>query len=392
MAIDRGHYEGRPQALVKHTFLNEYLPALANKVCSSWDSFAYVDGFAGPWQAVDEQTFSDTSFGIALKAMADAQEFQRKTRNRSIRMVAHLVEKDATAFARLQGLANQFPTIEVHAYQGEFQRHLPTILAKLDARAFCFSFIDPKGVSLDLAVLRPLLVRNSSEALVNFMFDFVNRFVSHPNPNIIDTMNRLIPGANWRDLLDVAKAAGASSEAREGILVDGFRSALRATGKYDFVTSLIVQKPLADRTLYHLVFGTRSPWGLSVFRDSQIKALKTQADIRASEKSKAKTERSGQPDLYSGVDTIPLDPSSREIADGKSGAIEFAESMINSHDDGIRWSVLWPAVLQKFTVREIVLARGVYELNRAGAIHAPGWRTDRYTKPQDHQMFARRSD
>ena len=387
MAIDQGHYEGRPQALVKHTFLNEYLPALANKVCSSWDSFVYVDGFAGPWQAVDEQTFADTSFGIALKAMAEAQKFQKDTRNRTVRMVAHLVEKDETAFAQLRGLTDRFPTIEVQTYQGEFQTHLPSILSAMEPQAFCFSFIDPKGISLDLAMLRPLLSRSSSEVLVNFMFDFVNRFVSHPNPSIIDTMNRLIPGADWRNLLDVAKATGAPSDAREGILVDGFRSALRTVGHYDHVTSLVVQKPLADRTLYHLVFGTRSRDGLRVFRDSQIKALVAQADVRASGKSKAKAERSGQSDLFSGADTVPLDPSSREIADGKAKAIVYAKEVIMAHREGIKWSTLWPKILEGFTVRRTDLGNAMNELRKLGEIDAPGWPSELHRQPQDAQLF-----
>ena len=391
MAIDRGHYEGRPQALVKHTFLNEYLPALANKVCSSWDSFVYVDGFAGPWQSVDEQTFADTSFGIALKAMTDAQKFQKETRNRTIRMVAHLVEKDEMAFARLQTLADQFPTIEVKTYPGEFQTHLPTIMAAMEPRAFSFSFIDPKGISLDLAMLRPLFARNSSEVLVNFMFDFINRFVSHPNPNIIDTMNRLIPGADWRGLLDVAKATGAPPEAREGILVDAFRSALRAAGNYDYVTSLVVQKPLADRTLYHLVFGTRSRDGLRVFRDSQVKALEAQADVRSSEKSKHKVAKTGQNDLFGGADTVQQDPSSKEIADGKTGGAAFAQELITDSASGIEWSELWPSVLERFTIRRSDLGNAINNLRKSGVINAPGWPKGHRT-PKDGQMFIRRAE
>ena len=378
---------GRPQALVKHTFLSEYLPALTNKVCSRWDSFAYVDGFAGPWQAVDEEKYADTSFGIALRAMAEAQRLQKDTRHRTIRMVAHLVEKDAAAYARLSRLAEQFSTIEVVTYHGEFETHLPTILNALEKQAFCFAFIDPKGINLDLAMLRPLLARNSSEVLINFMFDFINRFVTHPNPSIIETMNRLIPGANWRGLLDVAKAAGASPEAREDILVDGFRAGLRAAGNYDYVTSLVVQKPLADRTLYHLVFGTRSRDGLSVFRDSQIKALLAQAAVRASEKSKAKTAKTGQTDLFGGADAVQQDASSMEVANGRSRGTEFARQLVADSISGLRWSELWPSVLERFTIRRIDLGNALNDFRKSGLLDAPGWPSERHRQPSDGQFF-----
>ena len=72
MALDPQHYESRPQAFVKHTFLQQYLPALANKLANSRNRLVYIDGFAGPWQSSDEQQYSDTSFGIALDAMRAA--------------------------------------------------------------------------------------------------------------------------------------------------------------------------------------------------------------------------------------------------------------------------------------------------------------------------------
>lgn len=51
MAVDRSWYEGREQAYVKHTFLDRYLGRLFNKIASSRDTIAYIDGFAGPWKS-----------------------------------------------------------------------------------------------------------------------------------------------------------------------------------------------------------------------------------------------------------------------------------------------------------------------------------------------------
>lgn len=385
MALDKEHYEGRSQALVKHTFLHYYLPALVNKVCSSRDTFVYVDGFAGPWQSGDEEKFADTSFGIALNAMAGAKLIQKK-RGHNVTMVAHLVEKADASYAKLQDLARKFPTIDVHTYHGEFYQKLPTILSRLPPSGFCFSFIDPKGF-LDLGLLQPLLVRQSSEVLINFMFDFVNRFVEHPNQSIIDTMNSLIPGAVWRDHLNVANAMGASSKEREAILVQAFRSGLSQIGNYDYVASLVVQKPLADRTLYHLVFGTRSSEGLNVFRDSQVAALKAQADVRTSEKSKAKAAKSGQSDLFGGADAVQIDPSSREIEEGRTNGPAYAKELIDASQSGILWSKLWPQVLTKFTIRRSELGRAVNEMRQAGKITAPDWPSERHKIPPDAQLL-----
>lgn len=49
--LDPRWYEGREPALVKHTFLDTYMPAQIPKVVSWADEFTYVDLFAGPWQS-----------------------------------------------------------------------------------------------------------------------------------------------------------------------------------------------------------------------------------------------------------------------------------------------------------------------------------------------------
>ena len=383
MALDRGHYEGRFEALVKHTFLHHYLPALVNKMSFTRDTFVYVDGFAGPWKSADEHGFSDTSFGIALEALLAAQRIQLG-RNRNVRMIAHLVEKDQVAFSQLEQLTKKYPTMDIKIYCGEFQEHLTTILQNLSDSDFCFSFIDPKGFGLDLDVLEPILSRASSEVLVNFMYDHANRFASHPIQGVKDTINAMILGSEWRARLEEAQ----TPNEREAVFLEAFKIGLKQTGRYKFVPSLTVQKTLADRTYYHLVFGTRHPEGLAVFRQSQIKALEAQAEVRASEKSKARTAKSGQHDLFSGADMVQQDAGSMEIADGKSRGAAFAKQLVANRPLGIAWSELWPTVLESFTIRRSDLGHAMNELRKLGEIDAPGWPSERHSKPQDGQLFA----
>ena len=386
MAIDRGHYEGRYEAFVKHTFLYDYLPALVNKISFRYDTFVYVDGFAGPWKSADEEGYSDTSFGIALDALLAAQRTQLG-RGKKVRMVAHLVEKNSAAFAQLELLAQKYPTMEVKSYCGEFEVHLPSIMQSLGEHDFCFSFIDPKGFGLDLDVLKPLLSRSSSEVLVNLMYDHLNRFASHPTQGVKDTINPMFLDSEWRAKLDAAQTPGE----RESVILEAFKAGLKRTGNYKFVPSLTVQKTLSDRTYYHLVFGTRHPKGLEVFRDSQVKALRAQADVRTSEKSKDKAARTGQDDLFGGTDTVQQDPSSKEIADGKTGGTAFAQEMIADSASGIEWSELWPSVLERFTIRRGDLGNAINNLRKSGVIDAPGWPKGHRT-PKDGQMFIRRAE
>lgn len=382
MAIDPGQYEGRAQAIVKHTFLSKYLPALVGKLGNSRDRLVYIDGFAGPWKSSDEENFSDTSFGIALDAMLAAQQFQ-KNRGHNVKMTAHLVEKDPAAFQKLDGFAKQFDTINVTPREGDFHGHMQAILNSLQPSDFCFTFIDPKGLSLDIKALSPLLARRSSEVLINFMYDFFNRLAGMDSEAITEIMNALMLGAEWRPKLEAAR----NPKEREEVIIEAFCECVRTSGNYKYVTTLKVQKPSHDRTLYHLVFGTRHPAGLEVFRDSQIKALETQAQVRSTAKTKAKSKKSGMDDMFGGSDTVALDPSAREIEAGKIDGVKFARALIASRSNGILWPEIWPAVLEKHTIRKSVLGNSLNELRKAGSIIAPDWPSERQSQPRDGQKF-----
>ena len=141
--LDPRWYDGREQALVKHTFLDTYMPAQIPKIVSWANEFTYVDLFAGPWQS-NSGDFSDTSFGIALGRMTEAKTKQAQL-GRSVRMVAHLVEKDPANYARLIEAVKRFPEVETHCYEGLAEAHAPTISAAIPTRAFRFVVVDPKG-------------------------------------------------------------------------------------------------------------------------------------------------------------------------------------------------------------------------------------------------------
>ena len=105
-------YEGREQSYIKHVLLERNIEALIFKTASTYDNFVYVDGFAGPWQSTNE-TFDDTSFGIALNALQRAKDTWKQKTGRDVKMTAILVEKDAKAFAKLKTLEANYPGVEI---------------------------------------------------------------------------------------------------------------------------------------------------------------------------------------------------------------------------------------------------------------------------------------
>ena len=216
--LDPRWYEGREQALVKHTFLDTYMPAQIPKIVSWANEFTYVDLFAGPWQS-QSGDYADTSFGIALRCMTEAKAVQAKL-GRTVKMVAHLVEKDPDNFAELTEAVKRFPEVETHCYRGVAEAHAKTIADRISMRAFRFVVIDPKGIP-DVRAFKCLIEPGNTEVLLNFMFQFANRFASSQDrmPPLEGWLGGLSDeGGSWRK--DFAALKGAEREAA-GAAQDG---------------------------------------------------------------------------------------------------------------------------------------------------------------------------
>ena len=107
--VDLSNYLGREQAYVKHHLLRKYLSRWGFKIRSKWDTLVFVDGFAGPWGAKDNE-FADASFGIGINALRESIEGLTEKRRRSIRGACIFVEKKPHAFAKLKAFADSHST------------------------------------------------------------------------------------------------------------------------------------------------------------------------------------------------------------------------------------------------------------------------------------------
>jgi three-Cys-motif partner protein len=382
MALDFAHYEGREQAFVKHMFLDRYLPALIGKVCSRYDEFVYVDGFAGPWKSSAGESFEDTSFGIALNHMT-AQRLLYLSKGRNIRMRAFLVEKDANSFKELEQAIKRFPKIEVTPLQGMMESHVSEIVAAISTRAFSFTLIDPKGFP-EIGDLMPLLKRQNAEALVNFMFDFANRFGGIELIPKLDAWLSLAGSKGWQDQIK-----SASGPDREQIYEELAVTALRATPGYIYAPVITVDKVLHNRPLYKLIFLSRHFEGLKVFRDSEEKALNAQATARSASKAKKRAESSAIDDLFSGgEDAVPNDSSSQIVQRSQAQApLRLIEQLAGAGQIGLTWGELWPPILADFSVTQSWLGRRVNEMRKAKKLLAPGWPSERKQIPENSQRL-----
>ena len=381
--LDPRWYEGREQALVKHTFLDTYMPAQIPKIVSWADEFTYVDLFAGPWQS-QSGDYADTSFGIALRCMTEAKAVQAKL-GRTVKMVAHLVEKDPDNFAELTEAVKRFPEVETHCYPGVAEAHAKTIADRISMRAFRFVVIDPKGIP-DVRAFKCLIEPGNTEVLLNFMFQFANRFAS--------SQNRMQPLEGWLGGLsdeegswrkDFVALKGAE---REAAITDRARLALRKMGNYVYAPALTVDETAAERPLYKLIYLSRHPIGLRVFRDAHVKALEAQATYKSAKRQETRRQKSGMEDFFASPTAInPGERSALEISGGVLAGKDAMLNLLAQKPAGLRWKSLWPNVLDACVVTHNQLGDCARELREAGALKIPDWTSAAIKRPKDDYII-----
>lgn len=382
--LDSSWYEGREQALVKHTFLDTYMPAQIPKIVSWAQEFVYVDLFAGPWQSKSGD-YSDTSFGIALRRMTEAKAAQAQL-GRAVKMVAHLVEKNQENFDNLVEAVKRFPEVEVHCYPGAAEQHAESIARSIPSRAFRFVVIDPKGVP-DVRRFRCLIEPERTEVLLNFMFQFANRFAGSQDrmPTLEGWLGGLQGEDQWRSA--IASLRGVE---REAAISERARQALKNMGNYQFAPALTVDETAADRPLYKLIYLSRHQAGIRVFRDAHCRALEAQATYKSAKKAEARKRTSGMDDMFAAHTVIePGERSAREMADGEAAAHLALLKLIGDKIDGLAWKDVWPKILDAHVITHSSLGDFVRKLFLEGEIIVPEWQNKALKRPKDDYLLSR---
>lgn len=290
-------YRGREQTYLKHLFLESYLEKVAYNIGSFADDFVYVDGFSGPWKSADEE-YGDTSFVIALQKLRQVRDGLRNA-NRNMKIRCLFIEKNGDRFEELQREISKVSDITVKALHGEFETRLPDII-RFIGRSFSLIFIDPSGwTGFGLNEIKPLL-QLRGEVLVNFMYGEINRHLEDPRSNIRETFDPTFGGPGWEEEIATLTEAGMP---RESAVVEVYRRRFKSIGGFPHATTTRVLKPLADRTYFYLVYGTRHWKGLEEFRFVEKKIVDVQEDVRDAAKFEHRIERTGQSEMF-GPETV----------------------------------------------------------------------------------------
>jgi three-Cys-motif partner protein len=257
-------------AVLKHELLRQYVEPFTGMVgsTSTGARVVFLDGYAG------QGRYDDGSAGSPELAMKAAEALLP---SRVLECV--FVERDRQPYASLEAVAAEYAArgVRCRALRGKVEDHLDGVVAQA-ADAPLFMFLDPCGLSLPLDTLVGVLVgtrsapRPQTETLLNFSNEAVRRIGGHlrsPSPDEV-TLRRMdvACGGDWwrRAFLDAE-----STEWGVEAVVSGFARRFREQTGYRVVLVPVRQK-VGLLPLYHLVFATRSNYGLWVFADALAKA------------------------------------------------------------------------------------------------------------------------
>lgn len=258
----------------------------------------YVDCFAGPWQSSDPDC-NDTSFGIALSVLSKAQQHLTEGLGRSVKLRLCLIESHSASFKKLREFADakRRANAEIVALEGEFEDQLGRVqqfLQQSGAKSFRFVLLDPKGwTGFALRKVAPLVDARSAEILVNVMTYHIRRFVSQEEH--AESFDEL-----FGDPTVAAEAAALRGSERERFLVQRYAANLKRQANFAYTSIAAVFRSTEDTVHYYLVFGTKSPHGIQVFKNAERTAFETGESARDEAKSRRRTQRTGEMefDLY----------------------------------------------------------------------------------------------
>jgi hypothetical protein len=98
------------------------------------------------------------------------------------------------------------------------------------------------------------------------------------------------------------KMHGLSGQDRDDAAAFAYADQVARSGNFDYVCATLVLNPQRDQTYYHLIYGTRHPKGIEVFKQAERSASEFMALARADAQQRQRIESTRQTEMFSVLD------------------------------------------------------------------------------------------
>ena len=264
------------QSIFKHAIIKHYLSPFLAMAGSTSDGrrLVVMDGFAGRGRYANG---SPGSAELILRAVEKLRE--------SRTVSTFFAETDLDNYRALASVVGEYTAkgLAARALYGPAEMHLATVVAAAQGVPL-FLFLDPCGAMLPFSPLAEILraprraTRPPTELLLNFSAEFTRRTTGQLVKGQVDTagvrrMDVTCGTMRWREAAMNAHRAsrdGTFELAAEAVVGGYARQLGRAAGM--FHVTVPVRRRLRLQPVYHLIFLTRSQYGIWVFADALGKA------------------------------------------------------------------------------------------------------------------------
>lgn len=364
-------YTGREQTRVKHFILQKYLERFAHIVGTFAESITYVDCFSGPWN-VRSEDLTDSSFAIALRELRKAQTTLAK-KGRAFKIRCMFLEKQLTAYRRLDEFARQVNDAEVQTKNDELAGSVDDVLRFVHRGhgTFPFFFIDPTGwTGFEMKLIAPLLQQRPGEVLINFMTDYIRRFIDHPQQQTRQQFAALFGSETVKDYLQTL----ADPQDREDALFARYADTVRNTGNFAHSCAAIVFYPEIDRRFFHLIYATRHRRGVEVFKEVEQKAMEVQEQTRAEAKQRKRVKKTQQRELFAANELPQLRSidglRSRYLAQARRKVLELLQTKHR-----VPFEEVWDLALSSPLVWDCDVKEWIKEWQHEGSLRIDGMKS-----------------
>jgi three-Cys-motif partner protein len=247
----------RAKHVILRKYLDQWLPILSH---GGFPKVIFIDGFAGPGIYEDG---SDGSPIIALKAfLSHPSPIRAQVHFHFVEEIDERAKVLAGELAKLLEAHGKPSNLHCFIYSGErLEEAYPKISNAIGSlRAPTLALIDPFGwTGAPMSIIKDILDRQSSEVLMNFMFEEINRFLGKAAQ--AKNFDALFGGENWREFIDTN-----GTQRKVGIR-EYYADRLFTVAGARFVRFFEMRND-RDQTDYFLFFATKSQKGLSAMKNA----------------------------------------------------------------------------------------------------------------------------
>ncbi len=242
------------QTKIKHQVLKSYSKVWISKLGFK-NNTLFFDCHGGCGAYINDDGSIQYGSSIIVKNIAD-----NINQNRQTKTGIYYCEKDVDVFENFVKVKEEC-NLKIKTYNEPFEEVITKANIIKNYRKYpTLFFVDPFGFNFDINILSGLMGSFGNEIIINFMFDFINRFVSVPAME--DSYNKFFGSDKWKI------AENKSDKEREDYLVNLFKEQVKKITKARYVFAYKLCYPNKNQTYYYLIHATNHIDGITLMKDS----------------------------------------------------------------------------------------------------------------------------